>query len=188
MPKKQQITKEMILQAALDIVRESGSAALGTRAVARKLGVSTQPIFSQFASIDELEEATYAEAVALYNRNTEEAMKCSDRPYRAAGLAYIDFARREPQLFRWLFMRDRSKNPTDDPTQLEPFLAILQTTLGLSHDDALLFYLEMWTVVHGIATMVATAYFDWNEDTLSRVLTDFYLGLQSRFAKEDPLK
>ncbi len=186
MPKKQQITKEMILKAALDVIREGGSEALGTRAVARKLGVSTQPVCSQFSSFGELEQATYSEAVALYNRKTEEAMKDSDRPYRAAGIAYITFAREEPQLFRWLFLRDRVKNPTEDPTQLEPFLALLQKTLGLSHDDALLFYLEMWTVVHGIATMVATSYFDWNEETMSRVLTDFYLGLQSRYHKEEP--
>lgn len=185
MPKKQQITKEMILQAALDLIREGGPDALGARAVARRLDTSTQPLFSQFSSMDELTEAVYHEAVALYNRRTEEAMRASDRPYRAAGLAYITFAREEPQLFRWLFLRDRVKNPTDDPSELEPFLALLQTSLGLSHEDALLFYLEMWTVVHGIATMVATSYFDWDEETISRVLTDFYLGLQSRFQKED---
>ena len=103
MPKKQQITKEMILQAALDIVREGGAEALGARAVARKLGISTQPVFSQFASFGELEQATYREATALYNRRVEEAMRSSDRSYRAAGLAYIAFAREEPRLFRWLF-------------------------------------------------------------------------------------
>ncbi len=185
MPKKQQVSKEMILRAALDTVCEKGPGALGARAVARKLGVSTQPIFSQFASTGELEQAVYREAVAVYNRRVETAMQSSDRPYRAAGLAYIAFAREEPKLFRWLFMRDRSKNPADDPTELEPFLAILQKTLGLSREDALLFYLEMWTVVHGIATMIATSYFDWNQETVSRVLTDFYQGLQSRFQKED---
>ncbi len=188
MPKKQQITKAMILNAALDVIRENGSEALGMRAVARKLGVSTQPICSQFSIVEELERETYREAVTLYNRRTEEAMKTSDRPYRASGLAYIAFAREEPQLFRWLFMRDRSKSPADDPTETEPYLAILQKTLGLSHEDALLFYLEMWTVVHGIATMVATSYFQWNEELISRVLTDFYLGLQTRFHKEDPKK
>ena len=188
MPKKRQITKEMILKAALDVIREGGSESLGTRAVARKLGVSTQPIVSQFVSIDELEQATYHEAVTLYNRRTEKAMQTSDRPYRASGLAYITFAREEPQLFRWLFMRDRVKNPTDDPSEVEPYLTILQKSLGLSHENALLFYLEMWTVVHGIATMVATSYFDWNEEMISRVLTDFYYGLQSRFPKEDSEK
>ena len=186
MPKKQQITKEMILQAALDTVRKEGPGALGARAVARQLGASTQPVFSQFSSIGELEQAAYCEAVALYNRRVEAAMQSSDRPYRAAGLAYITFAREEPQLFRWLFMRDRSKDPADDPVETEPFLAILQKTLGLSREDALLFYLEMWTVVHGIATMVATSYFNWNEETISRVLTDFYRGLQARFQKEEP--
>lgn len=188
MPKKQQISKEMILNAALDVVREGGSEALGTRAVARKLGVSTQPVCSQFFSIDELIKATYDEAVACYNRRVEQAMKGSDRPYRASGLAYIAFAREEPQLFRWMFMRDRVKNPTEDPTESEPYVAILQKTLGLSHENALLFYLEMWTVVHGIATMVATSYFQWDEETISRVLTDFYLGLQARFHKEDSKK
>ena len=186
MPKKQQITKEMVLQAALEIVREDGPGALGTRAVARKLSVSTQPVCSQFASLGELKQATYREALARYNRRVEEAMRSRERPYRAAGLAYIAFAREEPRLFSWLFMRDRSGEPAEDPVEIEPFLALLQETLGLSREDALLFYLEMWTVVHGIATMVATSYYQWNEELISRVLTDFYLGLQSRFQKEDP--
>ncbi|MDE6710288.1 MAG: TetR family transcriptional regulator [Oscillospiraceae bacterium] len=54
MPPKSRVEKEDIIQAAADIVRENGIAALNARAVAAKLGVSTQPIFSNYSTMEEL--------------------------------------------------------------------------------------------------------------------------------------
>ena len=42
----------------------------------------------------------------------------------------------------------------------------------------------MWIYVHGIATMLATSFLDWDEAFISRSLTDAYLGLTSRFREE----
>ena len=184
MPQKQKISRETILQAALNLVREAGVEALGARSVASRLGISTQPIFSQFANMQELKTAVFAEANALYAARVSAALASNNHPYRAAGLSYIGFAREEPQLFRWLFMRDRSIDPgLDDPT-LDEILKLLQTRFGLSREDAMLFHLEMWVVVHGIATMVATSYFSWDEKTVARVLTDCYTGLLKQYGKE----
>ena len=58
---------------------------------------------------------------------------------------------------------------------------MIQQSTGLSYEKAYIFHLEMWIYVHGIATMIATAYLDWEWDAISAMLTDVYEGLKHRF-------
>ena len=51
----------------------------------------------------------------------------------------------------------------------------------ISRENAYMFHLEMWVYVHGIATMIATNYLDWDDDFASRALTDVYIGLKCRY-------
>ena len=46
MPRRVKFDRESIIRAALDIVREGGPEALNARAVAARLGSSTQPLYS----------------------------------------------------------------------------------------------------------------------------------------------
>ena len=62
MPPKVRITKEEIIRTALDLVRQSGAEAINARAIANALLCSTQPIFSNFETMEELENATLAAA------------------------------------------------------------------------------------------------------------------------------
>ena len=54
MPPKVKITKEDIIRTAVDLVRQRGIDAINARAIATALSCSTQPIFSNFATMDEL--------------------------------------------------------------------------------------------------------------------------------------
>ena len=56
MPPKVKITKEDIIKTATQLVRESGEDAINARAIASALGCSTQPIFSNFATMEQLQE------------------------------------------------------------------------------------------------------------------------------------
>ena len=42
-------------------------------------------------------------------------------------------------------------------------------------------HLETWLYVHGIATMIATNYLEWDSEFVSNALTDCYTGLLHRF-------
>ena len=48
---------------------------------------------------------------------------------------------------------------------------------GLYKDEAQKLHAEMWIFVHGIATMFATGYLDWEWDTVSEMITDVFNGL-----------
>ena len=93
-------------------------------------------------------------------------------------------------LFRLLFMRNRSQEEVtrqlgDDA---EPLLDLIQRAAGLSRESARLFHLEMWIYVHGIASMAATSFLDWDTELISASLTDVYMGVLARFKEKEAQK
>lgn len=185
MPPKIRITKQEIVDTALNLVRKDGEQAINARSIAGALGCSTQPVFSNFATMEALRKAVKEAANVLYQSYLRTDM-ASGRfpPYKASGMAYIRFAREERELFKLLFMCDRSgEEVEEDPESLRPILEIIQKNLGLQEKEAFLFHMEMWIYVHGIATMIATSYLNWDEDMVSKMLTDAYTGMKYRYTE-----
>lgn len=187
MPPKFKFTKEEIVQAALDITGESGLSALTARALAARLGCSVKPVFGAFKNMEEVQKEVMAAANRMYEDYLKTDMaKGQYPPYKASGMAYIRFAKEEPHLFKLLFMRDRSGEKIEENREeLRPLIDLIKANLGISEDDAYLFHLEMWIYVHGIATMAATSYLDWDDEFVSSVLTDAYTGLKYRFSEPE---
>ena len=183
MPPKVKFTREEIIRSALDIVRETGPEGLTARSLAARLGCSVKPIFGLFRSMEEVQQEVLAAGYRLYGQTIAQAMEAGKYPpYKASGMAYIAFAQQEKPLFRLLFMRDRSNEPrVDDRDNIRPIIEIIKTGLNVDTDTAYRFHLEMWIYVHGIATMIATSYLDWDEQFASDVLTDAYEGIKCRF-------
>lgn len=186
MPPKVKVTREAIVHTSVEMVRRQGADSLNARAVAAVLGCSTQPIFSNFATMEELRLAVVAEADALSNTYILREVESGEYPpYKASGMAYIRFAKEEKELFKLLYMRDRAGE--DIPKEWEisqPTESILHTSTGLKGDTAKLFHLEMWAYVHGIATMFATGFVDLPWKLVSRMLTDAYQGLRKQYEME----
>ncbi len=186
MPPRNRYTREDIIQAALELTRAQGFVSVTARALGEKLGCSTKPIFGLFQNMEEVQQEVLKAANVLYKRYLQEDMARGEYPaYKASGMGYIRFAREEKELFKLLYMRDRSgETIQENREEIRPILAIIQKNLGISEDDAFLFHLEMWVYVHGLATMVATSYLDWDMDFISRTMTDAYMGIRSRFMEE----
>lgn len=181
MPRQFLFTKEQIVAAALQLVREQGAKALTARALGQRLGCSSKPIFSLFENMAQVQQAVLTAANGVYQQALKQSMAAGKYPpYKASGMAYIQFAREEKELFKLLFMRDRSgETVQENKEELRPLLNLLQKNLNLSEQQAYLFHLQMWVYVHGIATMVATNYLNWDDAFVSGVLTNAYLGLKS---------
>ena len=64
-------------------------------------------------------------------------------------------------------------------------IEVIMKGTGLSEERAYLLHLEMWVYVHGIASMLATSYLNWDMDFASRALTDAYQGLRARHIEEE---
>ncbi len=183
MPPKFKFTKEEIINNALAIVREGGASALTARALGERLGASSKPIFGQFQSMEELQREVMNAANALYEEYLKTDMSEGRYPpYKASGMAYIRFASEERELFKLLFMRDRTgEEIPDGREELKPIIDIIVKNLGICEEDAYMLHLQMWIYVHGIATMIATSYLNWDTEFVSHSLTDAYQGFKHRY-------
>lgn len=187
MPPTFKFTKEEIIQAALEVVRKHGKTALTARALAGELGCSVKPIFGLFKNMEEVQHEVWIAANKLYQHYLNEDMTSGKYPpYKGSGIAYIRFAKEETELFKLLFMYDQTQTEIEkQDEQLQPIIELVQKNLGLSKDNAYLFHMEIWIFVHGIATMIATSYLDWDLNFASSALTDAYSALKQYFCREE---
>ncbi|MGN1060951.1 MAG: TetR/AcrR family transcriptional regulator [Candidatus Coproplasma sp.] len=183
MSAKKQITRQKIIDAAYELVRKTGMSALNARSLAKSLGCSTRPIYLSFSGMEELK----GEVVKLINQTYQTYLKNevehgSYPEYKAYGMGYIRFAREERQLFSYLFMRNRSgKTDTLDGGDITNVLKSLSSATGLNGDLAERFHCECWVFVHGIATMLVTSYLDLDDEAISVLITDMFMGLKARY-------
>ena len=186
MPPRIKVAKEDIVNAALDIVRKNGVQAINARTVAASLICSTQPVFSNFATMEDLHLAVIQKAELLYQDYARQEIESGAFPlYKANGMAYIRFAKEEKELFKLLYMCDRTGEAIpEDNDLLHSMETIVRHNTGLDDPSSKLFHLEMWAYVHGIATMFATGFLDLEWELVSRMLTDSYQGLTKYFKAE----
>lgn len=187
MPPKVKITREDVIRVATEIVRERGDAALNARSIAEVLGCSTQPVFSNFPSMEAVRLSVIEVAHARYTEFSErEVAGGRYPPYKAKGMAYIRFAREERELFKLLFMRDRARTGAGaEESDWEKLVGFVGGYVGMEATSAELFHMEMWAFVHGIASMIATGYVELKEELISRMLSDAFLGVKKRFEEAE---
>ena len=186
MPPKVKISKEDIVSTALELVRQNGPDAINARAIAAALNCSTQPIFSNFATMEELQEATVKAAYECYLGFLKDEVLHGKYPqYKAFGMAYIAFAREEKELFKLLFLCDRQGRELVPSPDFEESIQLIMAANGVSRETATRMHMEMWACVHGIGTMLATSFLSLGCDLISEMLTDIYQGIRTRNRSED---
>ena len=93
MSKEVKITKDMILEAAFDIVREKGLEEVSNRSIAKRLECSIRPIYYQFNNSDELKKELYNKIEKYFYKYIMDNMIDNIPYYRQVGINYIKFAR-----------------------------------------------------------------------------------------------
>ena len=188
MPPRIQYSKEAIIDAGFAIARRDGLEAVNARAIAAKLGCSTQPLFREFQTMEQIKAAILAQAWAYYQRYTLDAMKAADKPYKASGMAYLRFAKEETPLFKALFMRDRGAEAAvrdgNDPAARLAVETLARNT-GMTPERAGLFHLFIWMFVHGMASMIATNSAVFSEEEIEGLISGAYHALVEGFAAEE---
>ncbi len=108
MGRKTQITREMILQAAYELLDESGIGAVAIKSIAARLGCSTQPVSWQFGSMIELKKELYMYSVNMLYGSLEDEMKGKDAidAFFLSGIRYISGACDHPNVFKFVNVDD----------------------------------------------------------------------------------
>lgn len=179
------VTREAIVEEAFSLVREKGVAFLTAREIASRLKVSTQPIFSNFSSMEMIRKEVAERAYGYYRDFQRKAMEEAEAlsgvsPYKASGMAYIDFAREEKELFRLLFMSDFIDEKKTESEEFSFFSQVVGEKTGFDDERARRFHLEMWVFVHGAAVMEATGYMSLDRELVSKMLSDVYKGVSMK--------
>ena len=175
MPTKIKISKDMILNAAFDIVRHHGIEKLSNRELANKLKCSIRPIYYQFENVEELQKELYTKIEKYFYKFLLDNMNNEIPKYKQVGINYIKFAKKEKKLFQTLFMSEVGVTPNafvskegDDYKEIEKLIKI---STNLKEDDIKDFHTKMWIFCHGIATLVANNTISLTDSQIEKLLS-----------------
>lgn len=187
MAPKNKYTREEMIEAAVRVVRKNGIDALTAKALAGELGVSTQPVFTCFHTIEEAKREVSIAAQRVYDSYVEAGLSMKV-PFLGVGMQYIRFAKEEPQLYRLLFLttNEEGSSVMDALHHSQKLVReSLQQTYHIDAEAADRYFRDMWLVVHSLATLVVTGGCPYSEEEMWNILTGFSVSI-CRSIKEIP--
>ena len=180
MPPKAKITKEMIVDAAFEIVRTDGIDKVTARTISEKLKCSTQPVLYHFQTVEEIKKKVYAKADEYHVHYLMSMEKDLGSPMLTMGMNYIRFAIEESSLFRFLFQSNglSGANLLDllDAGEMLPFLSSLQNELDISLEDAKDVFSTLFIFIHGYASLYANNTMFYDEAGVIKALRKVFAG------------
>ena len=180
MPAKAKVTREMIVDAAFAVARETGAENINARTVSERLHCSTQPIMYHFATIEELKRTVYAKADLYHSEYLMNLRSPAQGVMLGIGMNYIRFAIEEPHLFRFLFQSDFFGGSTllelIDAEELAPVLSAMQGALGIDRERTKKVFLTVFLFAHGYASIIAKNSLKYDEALIKAHLEQAYRG------------
>ena len=173
MPPKQTITEKSIINAAFNLVRKKGISALSARSIAKALSCSTQPVYSCFKTMKELENKVIEMAFDFILKTYLTTGAYSDDPFFSMGLGYIQMAKKDPPLFDMIYLSEHTQKLFGSdiyPGRKKGLVRTMKKDPQLNKlaPDTLRDILgHMWTYTHGLA-MLARA----NPDLSDKIIHD----------------
>lgn len=169
------ITKQNLLDAAIEIVKKEGVEALTARRLAKEAGCSTQPIFRVYKNMEELSEEVFDIVVGIYSNYAASFEKVSDVPFVDLGLAYINFALENKELFRMLFVSEKryGKSLYELLNGDEGYVkAEITKAVKSGCKDSQGLFMRTWIFVHGSACMSLTDDYDLDKQATKALLEE----------------
>lgn len=160
--RKVQISKEIILQAALEMLIRKGYSAINIKTLSKKIGCSTQPLVWHFENMEGLRKALAEYALNYANEKMRSCMQNGMEAFVDFGIAYINLAFDEPNLFKYLYMSGESG------FQAGGFYVLVNADenaiiagqiagyLKISKEDASHFLQNIMIYTHGLASFIAS--------------------------------
>ncbi len=177
MPPKKRIFKEDILEASIRVIRKQSASALTVRNIASELQCSTQPIYSEFENLDCLKKE-------LYKYASEKYLRFRFTNYKELAIAFLTFAKKEKELFKFLYLRRRdSGEKLPDDINYTITVELLSKNLEMDPQRAKDMHHWMQYYCYTMGVMIATDYRDLTAEEISRELTELY-SIMLRHYKE----
>ena len=180
----EKITKDMIVDAALEIFRAEGFDAVTSRRVAFKLGCSTQPIYFEYKNMDELKNDIVKKVVGQLNEifssvSNEGKEEPDEFVYRSFGLSFLKFVQADPFVFRQIYIVDGKIGRQVDNLRMPIILDILENKYGYKKETALAIHKMASCSLMGMAVFVSSGYKKISEDEMQKNLGILFASICS---------
>lgn len=158
MARKTRFSKEEILEKSIEFIREYGYEKLTVRELAKSIGCSTGPIFKNYTNFDmyknDLKEYLYND----YKNFIYQYIDKDDYLYTIS-YAYALYAKKEPNIFKSLFITELAGSRTVDEVlntkrNIETIEAMVKQ-YNISLENAKKVYSEVRFYTHGISAQLA---------------------------------
>lgn len=174
MPPNQKISKDMIMEAGYQIVKESGIENVNSRNVAKMLGCSTQPIFSQFPSMEDLRQGVHDYACQKFEQDVLFTVT-SDSFFRSSYLKVINLAQDEKNIFKLIYLSEYCIGSNFLRTRMnfksnQRIWTELKLKYQLKDNDCSDALERISLLVHGIATLIATANITYDDEQIVKII------------------
>ena len=180
MPAKAKVTREMIIDAAFEIARETGAENINARTVSNALNCSTQPVMYHFETIEALKRAAYKKADEYHTEYLMSISETRANVMLGIGLNYIRFAVEEPNLFRFLFQSgfaaQHSLLEMINSQELMPVLSVMQKAMDINMEQTKEVFITLALFVHGYASIIANNSLEYDETLITTYLEKVYTG------------
>lgn len=174
MPKSTVITQEMIIETAFEIVRKEGFAVLSARNIAKQIGCSTQPIYWCYKTMDEL-KAEVCQKALLHLKNCMCSYRKMGNVFLDLGLGYVRMAHSEPALFKAIYIDNITNVKLADifpeNQEIVELMKSSKEYRQLSDEGVKNIIAKAWMLTHGIASLVATGMFAYDEEKILEIIS-----------------
>ena len=154
-----------LIEVALEMIEEAGTAELTLRGIAKRAGVSHSAPYRHFSDKEALLVAVTRQGVALMlseiNHRLERAKGDPLARFMVCGLAYIDFAIAHPAHYRVMFASPRKGAPEELRPESTPFFHLFIDEITECWKQGILkgespypIALSAWSTVHGFSLLV----------------------------------
>lgn len=177
MPKISTINKEMILNAAFEIVRSEGFISLSARNIAKKIGCSTQPIYWVYDNMDVLKQEIIAK-VMEYLKCEINSYRKTGNPFLDLGLGYVYVAHTESALFKAIYVDNVLNIKLTDIIPDKNLINAMKEDVCIAKinenklDDMAV---QAWVFVHGLASLIAVGMMVYDEEKIRKLLDSFFV-------------
>ena len=179
MPPKIATSKEMIIEAGYVIADEEGIDQVNCRAIAKKLGCSTQPVFSRFPNMDELKEEVFKYACDRLEKSISDRIENSTESsiLDISVTVLADLARNHKNLYKLIYLSDyRSEKSFLEEQEKYMTNRLIQNELidryNIDSERVEGVFERSSLLVHGICTVIATTAMNYSNEQVLKIVND----------------
>lgn len=177
MARKETVTKAILLDAAFAMLDSEGIEQVTARKLAAKANCSTQPIFRIYTNMEELYVDLFSKSLEFFDKYVSEFPRTTVVPFVSLGQAYIGFAQKYPNVFKFIFLsKERYGKSLYDMINGENGFVTreIQAANSQGATNASELFMKMWIFIQGAACMSLTDDYDLQDNETVSMLKDAY--------------